>query len=59
VSVGFWDIHEEADRDHSDIGDHIVLRHATTGEWQGKIRRSLTRSLELWWQFFDDIERRL
>src|SRR5260370_34841991 len=22
--VAFWDIHEEADRDHSDIGDHIV-----------------------------------
>lgn len=57
--VAFWDIHEEADRDHSDIGDHIVMRHATTSEWQDKIRRSLTRSLEMWWQFFDDIERRL
>jgi hypothetical protein len=35
------------------------MRHATTTEWQEKIRRSLTRSLQLWWEFFDDIERRL
>ena len=57
--VAFWDIHEEADRDHSDIGDHIVMRHATTADWQNKIRRALTRSLQLWWEFFDDIERKL
>ncbi len=57
--VAFWDIHEEADREHSDIGDHIVTRHATTSEWQEKIRRALRRSLDLWWEFFDDIERRL
>ena len=57
--VAFWDIHEQADRDHSDLGDHVVMRHATTSEWQEKIRRSLTRSLDLWWEFFDDIERHL
>ncbi len=57
--VAFWDIHEEADREHSDIGDHIVMRHATTGELQDKIRGALTRSLDTWWQFFDDIERNL
>src|SRR4029434_1867993 len=32
--VAFWDIHEEADREHSDIGDHIVARHADTEEVQ-------------------------
>ena len=57
--VAFWDIHEQADREHSDIGDHIVTRHATTSDWQEKIGRSLTRSLELWWAFFDGIEQRL
>lgn len=57
--VAFWDIHEEADRDHSDIGDHIVARHAVTAEWQERVRRTLIRSLEMWWEFFDDIERRL
>jgi pyrroloquinoline quinone (PQQ) biosynthesis protein C len=55
--VARWDIHEQADRDHSDIGDHIVMRHVTTSEWQEKIRCSLTRSLDTWWQFFDDIGR--
>ena len=45
--------------EHSDIGDHIVMRHATTSEWQDKIRAALTHSLEMWWGFFDDIERRL
>ena len=57
--VAFWDIHDEADRDHSDVGEHIVARHATTDEWQEKIHRSLSHSLDMWWQFFDDIERRL
>jgi pyrroloquinoline-quinone synthase len=57
--VAFWDIHEEADREHSDVGDHIVARYATTDELQEKIARSLTRSLDTWWQFFDDIERRV
>jgi pyrroloquinoline-quinone synthase len=55
--VAFWDVHEEADREHSDIGDHIVVRHATSAEWQAKVRRGVERSLALWWQFFDDIER--
>jgi pyrroloquinoline quinone (PQQ) biosynthesis protein C len=57
--VAFWDLHEEADREHSDVGDHIVTRHATTDDWQERIRRSLIRSLISWWEFFDDIERRL
>ena len=57
--VAFWDIHEEADREHSYVGDHIVARYATTDELQGKIERSLKRSLDTWYEFFDDIERRL
>lgn len=57
--VAFWDIHEEADREHSDIGDHIVARHATTDEAQEKVRRSLSRSLDFWWGFFDDVDRKV
>ncbi len=57
--VAFWDIHEEADREHSDIGDHIVARHALTDDVQEKVKRSLDRSLDLWQQFFDDIDQRL
>jgi pyrroloquinoline-quinone synthase len=57
--VAFWDIHEQADREHSDIGDHIVARHALTADWQKRVRAALIRSLETWWEFFEDIARRL
>ena len=55
--VAFWDVHEHADREHSAIGDHVVVRLATTPALQADVRRAVTRSLELWWQFFDGIER--
>jgi pyrroloquinoline-quinone synthase len=55
--VAFFDVHEIADRDHSDVGDHI-LGQMTLGEAdQAKIRVAVERSLDLWWQFFDGIER--
>jgi pyrroloquinoline quinone (PQQ) biosynthesis protein C len=50
-------VHEIADRDHSDIGDHIVVRFATSPEWREKTRRAVKHSLEMWWQFFDGMER--
>jgi len=56
-AVAFWDIHEQADREHSAIGDHVVVRLATTAELQAGVRRAVARSLELWWQFFDGIAR--
>jgi pyrroloquinoline-quinone synthase len=55
--VAFWDIHEEADREHSDIGDHVVIRYANTEEMQAKVRAAVERSLTRWWRFFDDIAR--
>jgi pyrroloquinoline-quinone synthase len=55
--VAFWDVHEEADREHSDVGDHIVVRFATTEEWQRRVREAVEHSLDMWWQFFDGIER--
>ena len=57
VQVAFWDVHEEADKDHSNVGDHIVVRHANTEEWQEKVRLALNHSLDMWWQFFDGIDR--
>jgi pyrroloquinoline-quinone synthase len=56
-AVAFWDVHEHADREHSAIGDHIVVRLATTPALEEGVRRAVTRSLELWWQFFDGIAR--
>ena len=55
AQVVFWDIHEQADREHSAIGDHVVVRLATTTALQGDVRRAVARSLELWWAFFDGI----
>jgi pyrroloquinoline-quinone synthase len=55
AQVAFWDVHEQADREHSAIGDHVVVRMATTPELQVNVRRAVARSLELWWRFFDGI----
>jgi pyrroloquinoline-quinone synthase len=56
AAVAFWDIHEHADREHSAIGDHVVVRLATTPALQVDVRRAVARSLELWWGFFDGIQ---
>ena len=56
TQVAFWDIHEHADREHSAIGDHVVVRLATTPALRENVRRAVARSLELWWQFFDGIQ---
>ncbi len=57
TAVAFWNIHEVADAEHSDVGDHIVVRHATTDALQAAVREALTTSLRMWWLFFDDMHR--
>jgi pyrroloquinoline-quinone synthase len=57
AAVAFWDVHELADAEHSDVGDHIVVRHATTDQLQAGIRDAVRTSLKMWWLFFDDIDR--
>ncbi len=56
-AVAFWDVHEIADREHSDVGDSIVLRHATDAALQARVIAALEASLEAWWLFFDGMER--
>jgi pyrroloquinoline-quinone synthase len=56
-AVAFWDVHEVADAEHSDVGDHIVVRHATTDEVQAGVRDAVKTSLRMWWLFFDDMDR--
>jgi pyrroloquinoline-quinone synthase len=56
-AVAFWDVHELADAEHSDVGDHIVVKYATTEEIQGRIRAAVRTSLGMWWQFFDGVDR--
>jgi pyrroloquinoline-quinone synthase len=55
--VAFWDIHELADAEHSDVGDHIVVRGATSDEAQDLVRRAVRTSLAMWRQFFDGMDR--
>lgn len=55
--VAFFDIHEIADRDHSDVGDNILSHLPLSDTDQVKVRAAAQRSLDLWWQFFDGIER--
>jgi pyrroloquinoline-quinone synthase len=55
-AVEFWDVHEVADAEHSNVGDNIVVRHATDAATQARVRDALQHSLDAWWQFFDGIE---
>ncbi len=55
--VSFFDVHELADRDHSDVGDNILSTMALGESDRVRIRNAAHRSLDLWWQFFDGIER--
>jgi pyrroloquinoline-quinone synthase len=58
-AVAFWDVHEIADREHSDVGDHIVVRFATNDEWRERVRAAVAQSLDMWWLFFDGISEAL
>jgi len=58
TEVAFWDIHELADAEHSDVGDHIVVKHATTEELQRRVRQAVRTSLGMWWQFFEGMAER-
>jgi pyrroloquinoline-quinone synthase len=58
-AVSFWDVHEIADQEHSDVGSNIVVRSATTPAIRADVRGAVEHSLEMWWQFFDDIERQI
>ncbi len=55
AAVEFWDVHEIADAEHSQVGDNIVVRHATDGATQARVLDALQHSLDAWWQFFDGI----
>lgn len=56
-AVRFWDVHELADAEHSDVGDHIVMTFAVTDERQEAIRNAVRTSLGMWRQFFDGMDR--
>src|SRR5207249_9958349 len=53
AQVAFWDVHEQADPERSAIGDHIVIRLATTPELQAGARPAAARRLGLWCRSLD------
>src|SRR5262245_59775925 len=55
-AVEFWDLHEHADAEHSEVGDNIVVHHATDAATQARVREAMQHSLDAWWQFFDGIQ---
>lgn len=55
--VSFFDVHELADRDHSDVGDHVLSHAELRDAEREKVRRAAERSVDLWWQFFDCMDR--
>jgi pyrroloquinoline-quinone synthase len=55
--VSFFDVHEIADKDHSDVGDNIVGQMALSELERARVRDAVERSLDMWWQFFDGIAR--
>ena len=56
-AVAFFDVHDVADREHADVGDHAVVRLAATPEAQQAAIDALETSLATWWAFYDGIER--
>lgn len=51
--VAFFDVHELADRDHSDVGDNILGRMTLGDLERERYATQVNRSLDLCWQFFD------
>ena len=43
--------------EHSDIGRSAVIAHADTPELRDRVRQAVEKSLDMWWLFFDEIER--
>ena len=55
--VSFFDVHEIADKDHSDVGDNILSQTPLSDSDRARVRAAVERSLDMWWQFFDGIEK--
>ena len=57
AETAFWWVHEEMDREHSDGAYHALVRVATTDAEQRRVQDVVRGYLDLWWLFFDGLER--
>ena len=55
--TAFWWVHDEMDREHSDGAYHALAKMATTDDDQRRARSAVKGYLDLWWLFFDGLER--
>jgi pyrroloquinoline quinone (PQQ) biosynthesis protein C len=55
--VHFWDTHAMVEDDHAKVGPLAVARYATTDETQDAVREAVRGTAELFWHFFDGIQR--
>jgi len=55
--TAFWWVHEEVDREHSGAAYEALAKLAQTDEEQRRVRSVVKGYLDLWWLFFDGLER--
>jgi pyrroloquinoline quinone (PQQ) biosynthesis protein C len=55
----FQTVHDEADKDHSDIGRELLDEFAKTEDDQDRVRKAVRQCLEMMWLRDDGIQRRV
>lgn len=53
--VDFWTIHEEADKEHGEYGEQVLVELFTTDEAQEAARRGVRRMRDLFWAVMDEV----
>lgn len=53
--VDFWTIHEEADKEHGEYGEKVLVQCFTTDEDQEAARRGVRRMRDLFWAMMDEV----
>ncbi len=55
--TAFWWVHEDMDREHSDGAYHALVKVATIDADRQRVRSVVKGYLDLWWLFFDGLDR--
>lgn len=53
----FWWVHDSMDREHGEAAFQVLARVANTDETQKRVQDAVLGYLDLWWLFFDGLER--
>ncbi|HXG36996.1 MAG TPA: iron-containing redox enzyme family protein [Dehalococcoidia bacterium] len=55
--IRYWTLHMSVDEDHMKVGPEAVRRYALTDDLQQQVRRSVQKTLDIFWLAFDGIQR--